>query len=68
MIRQAARRGWTKKMVQEAVEFGQQFPARNKIRPGNGATRYVHPKTGQSVVIDDVTNEIMHVGGPGFLY
>jgi len=24
--------------------------------------------TGQSVVVDTVTNEVIHVGGPGFKY
>lgn len=38
------------------------------INPANNATRYVHPITGQSVVIDEVTREIIHVGGPGFKY
>jgi hypothetical protein len=68
IIRQAPARGWTKKLIQEAVEFGQKIPAVNKVNPGNPATRYVHPTTGQSVVIDDVTNQILQVGGPGFRY
>lgn len=29
------------------------------------ATRFVYPKTGQSVVTDNATGEISHVGGPG---
>ncbi len=32
------------------------------------ATRYINPTTGQSVVLDDVTKEVIHVGGPGFKY
>lgn len=32
------------------------------------ATRYVHPRTGKSIVIDNKTNEIFHVGGEGFKY
>lgn len=32
------------------------------------ATRYVHPKTGKSVVVDNRTGEIFHVGGKGFKY
>jgi hypothetical protein len=36
--------------------------------PANGATRYVNPTTGRSVVIDNVTQEVLHVGGDGFLY
>ena len=36
--------------------------------PGNAATRHVHPTTGRSVVVDDVTGEVIHVGGDGFVY
>jgi hypothetical protein len=32
------------------------------------ATRFVHPKTGKSVVVDNATGEIFHVGGEGFRY
>lgn len=35
---------------------------------GHPATRYVNPDTGQSVVVDDVTGQVIHVGGPGFQY
>ena len=35
---------------------------------GNLATRYIHPTTGQSVVVDDVTGKVIHVGVPGFKY
>jgi hypothetical protein len=35
---------------------------------GNSATRYIHPVTGQSVVVDNVTGNVVHVGGPGFQY
>ena len=38
------------------------------VNKANGATRYVHPTTGQSVVIDDVTKEFLHVGGKEFKY
>ncbi len=33
--------------------------------PANGATRYVNPSTGRS---DNVTREVIHVGGHGFQY
>ncbi len=46
---------------------GMQIPAINGAT-GNPAIRYVHPVTGQSVVVDRVTKEVIHVGGPGFLY
>ena len=40
----------------------------NLFNKGHQATRYVHPETGQSVVLDNVTREVTHVGGPGFKY
>lgn len=59
--------GETGDAIQEAMESGQQVKAVNKAT-GNPATRYVHPTTGQSVGVDDVTGEVIHVGGPGFKY
>lgn len=63
-----AKRGWTEQQITEAIQGGRSFPAQNAVNAGNGATRYVHPSTGRSVVIDDVTNEIIHVGGNGYVY
>jgi len=65
---QMAKRGWTNDQITEAIDKGQQFPAKNNINPGNGATRYVNPTTGRSVVVDNVTREVIHVGGDGFKY
>jgi hypothetical protein len=53
-------------MIEDAIKNGQSYPAPNKLNPRNGATRYVSPQTGQSVVIDNVTGGIIHVGGPNF--
>ena len=63
-----SRRGWTDKQVTEAILSGQSFPAVNNVNPGNTATRFVHPETGRSLVMDDVTQEVIHVGGDGFVY
>ena len=60
-------RGWTPEQIQEAFANGQQVPAVKKAT-GGPATRYINPTTGQSVVIDDATGQIIHVGGPGFRY
>ena len=49
-----------------AVAFGG-YPRTIGDKPGHSATRYVHPTAGRSVVVDDVTNEVVHVGGDGFL-
>ncbi|MFQ5668641.1 MAG: RHS repeat-associated core domain-containing protein, partial [Candidatus Binatia bacterium] len=66
--RQMAKRGWTEQQIQEAIQNpAKRIPAINKAT-GNPATRYVHPKTGQSVVVDNATGEVIHVGGPGFRY
>ncbi|WP_434148427.1 RHS repeat-associated core domain-containing protein [Methylocaldum gracile subsp. desertum] len=65
---QLEKRGWTPDQITEAINKGQSFPAENLVNKGNQATRYVHPQTGQSVVIDNVTKEVIHVGGPGFKY
>ncbi len=62
------KRGWTPAQITEAIRAGQLFPAPNLVNPGHAATRYVHPTTGRSVVVDDVSSEVIHVGGDGFLY
>jgi len=67
-IRQMDQRGWNPQQVTEAIKGGQQFPAQNLVNKGNEAIRYVHPQTGQSVVQDTMTKEIIHFGGPGFKY
>ncbi len=65
---QMRQRGWNDRLINEAINDGAQVPAPNHVNPGNPAVRYVHPVTGQSVVLDILTNEVIHVGGPGFLY
>jgi hypothetical protein len=65
---QLSKRGWTVEQITEAVTKGKNFSAVNMVNKANAATRYVHPRTGQSVVIDNVTKELLHVGGPGFKY
>jgi hypothetical protein len=61
-------RGWTPNQITEAIQNGQQFPAVNNVNPSNASTRYVHPTTGRSVVVDNVTGEVIHVGADGFVY
>lgn len=65
--RQMEQRGWTQNQVEEAIQNGKQYPATNN-QTGGAATRYVHPETGRSVVIDNSTKGIIHVGGDGFIY
>jgi hypothetical protein len=61
-------RGWTPDQITEAISGGQQHPGANNIIPTNGATRHVHPITGRSVVVDNSTGEVIHIGGDGFVY
>ena len=61
-------RGWTDDQITEAIRGGLQHPTTNSVAPGNGDTRYVHPTTGRSVVVDDTTGEVIHVGGDGYVY
>ncbi|MEW5978410.1 MAG: RHS repeat-associated core domain-containing protein [Acidobacteriota bacterium] len=69
ILRQMQTRGWTRVEIQEAFEKGQQFPAVNRLRGANTpATRYVHPSTGKSVVIDNASGEVIQVGAPGFRF
>jgi len=65
---QMQKRGWTPEQIEEAIDKGEKFKAENMINKENPATRYVHPETGKSVVIDDITGEIIHVGGQNFKY
>ena len=67
LLRQMALRGWTQAQIDEARRSGVQHPAVN-LETGGRATRYVHPATGRSVVIDDTSGEVIHVGGDGFVY
>jgi hypothetical protein len=61
---QMRKRRWTEAQILEALQT-QPIPTRGKRGP---ATRYVHPRTGRSVVVDDATGEVFHVGGYGFEY
>jgi hypothetical protein len=65
---QMLKRGWTPEEISNTIENGQQFPAPNNVNPGNTATRYVDPVTGRSVVVDDVTHEVLHIGGDNYGY
>ena len=53
--------------IEEALSLGERHRAANH-ETGGTATRYVHPQTGRSVVIDDASGDVIHVGGDGFIY
>jgi hypothetical protein len=60
--------GWTSEQITNAIANGESFPATNMVNPQNPAVRFVNPVTGQSVVQDSITREILHLGGKGFRY
>ena len=65
-LNQFANRGWTPEDVTYTIKTGKSYPATNMINKANGATRFQNPKTGKSIVIDDKTYELIHVGGENF--
>ncbi len=67
LLRQMRLRGWTAEQIAEARWRGERHPARN-LETGAPATRYIHPDTGRSVVFEDASGEVIHVGGDGFVY
>jgi hypothetical protein len=62
--KQMKARGWTDLQIIEALQTPG-IPTAGKKGP---AKRHVHPATGKSVVIDNATGEVFHVGGEGFVY
>ena len=67
ITKQMDQQGWTSESIKEAFDNGKQIPAMNKTN-NSPTTRYVNPTTGQSVVIENKTGEVIHVGGQGFKY
>jgi hypothetical protein len=67
-LSQMESRGWTTDLITQALKEGEQFSAVNLVNAGNEAIRFVSPITGQSVVLDTVLNQILHIGGKGFKY
>lgn len=70
IARQMGKRGWTPELIREAVENGADtFTAIDRTTsPPSAATGYVNPTTGQFVVVNNATGNIIQVGGPGFLH
>jgi predicted RNase H-like nuclease len=64
IMQQMKKRGWTEDDINRALSTTG-IPT---IGKKGTATRYVDPKTGKSLVVDDSTGEIFHVGKPGYKY
>ena len=65
--RQMLERGWTDEHVEEARAAGP-VEARINYETNGPAARYVHSVTGRSVIIDDETGGVLHVGRDRHLY
>ncbi len=61
-------RGWLVNEIQEAYEEGVSYPEIDLTAGAVSATRFVHPTTGKSVVLNSATGRVTHVGGTGFQY
>ena len=52
---------WMPGKINRAFDGGQEFATSN-FKNGNPATRYVDPQTGDWIVVDDVTGDIIQFG------
>jgi predicted RNA binding protein YcfA (HicA-like mRNA interferase family) len=64
IIQQMKKRGWTEADIERTLST----KGISTIGKKGTATRYVDPKTGKSLVVDDTTGEIFHVGKVGYKY
>jgi RHS repeat-associated protein len=63
-----ARGFWTEDLIDDAICSGVALGGYVVYWNGHPATRYVSPETGNSVIVDDETCEVIHAGGPNFKY
>lgn len=56
---------WTPEKITETIRKGKSYEAPNYVNKPNTATRYEY--NGDFLVVDDVTGEILHVSGPGYI-
>jgi len=66
IVKDMARRGWSKADILETVENGAAHSVTNKAT-GGPATEFVNPANGRFVVVDNATKQVLQVSGPGFL-
>ena len=49
-VNQVSRAGQTPEQITEAITEGEKVAVQNLVNPANGATRFISPATGQSVL------------------
>jgi hypothetical protein len=58
---QILKRNWKPEDVDKLIRTGRQTPARNEVRPSHGATRFEDRVTGEFVVRDNRTGDILQL-------
>lgn len=63
-------RGWSFGDIQKTLLNGKWSPhsGNNYLNPGNSMSKVTNINTGRSLIIDNVTKDIIHLGKPGFVY
>ena len=65
--KQMKKRNWTNDEITDTIKEGERFPAQNDVNKGNPAIRYENKKTGNYLVRDEKTKEIIQIGEKNFL-
>lgn len=65
-----SKRGWTIETIERAINFGESLPhsGANFLNPGNPMKRIIDPISGKSLILDEVTNEVIQLDGKGFQF
>ena len=65
-----SKRGWAFDDIQQTLLKGKWTPhsGTNYLNPGNPMSIVTNPSTGKSLIIDNVTKEVIQLGGKGFKY
>lgn len=63
---QLEKRDWTPDQITETIKEGSSYRVENRVNLGNEARQYTNPDTGKFVVRDEVTKEILQIGGKKF--
>jgi hypothetical protein len=65
-----AKRGWTYTEIEKTLLHGKWSPisGNNYLNPGNSMSIVTSPSTGKSLIIDNVTKEVIHLGEKGYVY
>ena len=65
-----SKRGWSGKDIQQTLLKGKWGPysGTNYLNPGNSMSIVTNPITGKSLIIDNITKEIIQLGGTGFKF